>query len=156
MPKTISQLEATQYTYLVGADLTFWIGAQVLISQDTISPNKIATSVEMAIGELKSAARTKYNLVPEFLKTGADRDIFVVKVLGILAVRNAIGSASAYAEPLTMHFEWVDKEIRAIRMGQSNFLQPATPLPTVDSNGVVQTGPGSRAEMIPSSFQTLG
>lgn len=157
MPKTITQLEATAYDYLVGADLTMWIGAQVLITQDTISPNKIATAVNTAIGELKAAARTKYNLVPELAKTGADRDVFVVKILGILAVRNAIGSASAYAEPLAMHFEWVDKEIKAIRMGQSNLLQLDTPLPTVDPvTGRVDTGPGSRAEMIASSFLMIG
>lgn len=157
MPKTIPQLEATEYTYLVGADLTFWIGAQVLITQDTISPTKIATAVLTAIGELKAAARTKYNLDPELAKTGAARDVFVVKILGILAVRNAIGSGASYSEPLIGHFEWADKEIRAIRAGQSNLLQVSTPTPTVDPvTGQVDTGPGSRAEMIPSSFLTLG
>lgn len=157
MSKTISQLLATQYDYLTGSDLVMWTSAQALISQDTIDPNKLATSVKTAIGELKAAARTKYNLDGELAKTGVDRDVFVVKLLGILAVRNATGNFEGQSDTLVYNFKWADTEIKAIRMGQNNLLQPATPLPTVDPiTGRVDTGYGSRAEMISSSFQTLG
>lgn len=156
MALTIPQLLILDLGYLSGKDLVRWCPAQILINQDAVDNTCLQEGVSTAMDEVRSATRTRYNLAPEFLKTAADRERMLVKIVSILAVRNAVGNLNV-SEKTLLDFAWADKEVKALRAGQSNLLQPPTvgPAPTTDGSDP-GTGPGSKAEMINSNFGTIG
>lgn len=155
---TIPDFQALNLGYLTGADLGRWCSAQLLIKQYDVDNTCLTNAVITAIEELKSATRTKYNLGPELLKS-TGRDVLVVKILSILAVRNALGSFQNLSDMLISQFEWADKKIKDLRNGQDNLAQPPPASVTIPDpfNGQnVTYTPRSDADMIGSSFSTLG
>lgn len=155
---TIPQLQAMALGYLTGADLTKWISANVLIKQENEQPGILLDSTNTAIGELQSAARTKYDLTNELAKRAGTRDVLVVKLVAILAVRNAAGGLANVGDLLMAHFDWADAFIKAIRNGQANLSQPLpTPVTVNNPDGTTTVySTQSAGEMVGSSFLTLG
>ena len=94
-----------------------------------------------------------YTSTPNVLVFGGmavdNRDPLLVKILSLLAVRNALGSFENISEKMTDDFKWCDKKILSIRNGQSNLALNA-------QASCISHGPGSEAEMVPSTFWTLG
>lgn len=104
---------------------------------------------------------------------GSDsREALLVKLVSIMAVRNSLGNFENIGEGLYHHFEWADKKLKEIRLGQDNLVLPSTALYTSEQlaqlnpplnplncgqdSQPVQTGPGSVARMVKQSWGTLG
>lgn len=158
MPLTIPQLNALDLGYLNGSDLTDWISANLLIKVENEKAGALLKAANTAIGEIQSAARTKYDLSTELTKRDDARDVLLVKLVSILAVRNAAGSLQNVGDILIAHFDWADAFIKAIRSGQANLMQPLPAKVTIDNPDGTQTiyTPQSVGQMVQSSFLTLG
>lgn len=157
---TIPQLQALTLGYLTGLDLSRWVSPNLLIKQVDVDAQCLNNAVATAIAELESATRTRYDLTTELAITiTADRDVLVVKVLSLLAVRNAMGNFQNVSDWLVIQFDWVDKFVKALRAGQGNLKQPGVaPVTITDpvSGLPVTYTPDSVAEVVDSSFLTLG
>ena len=82
-----------------------------------------------------------------------------VKVVSILAVRNALGNAQNISEKMAMDFAWAEKFTLALRNGQANLpLNPVPkPVPPVDPvTGCRNPYPASNNILVESSFKTIG
>jgi hypothetical protein len=94
---------------------------------------------------------TGYTTAPTVTITGGAatdaRTMMFVKLSAICAVRNALGNLQNIGESMTNNFSWADKTILALRNAQQG-------MPTVNQSPT--TTYGSPAEMIDSSFSTLG
>lgn len=145
MAVTISAFKALTFGYLTGADLLQFAPFQLLASQYDIDSNSIQTACDFAKSEVLSQLSTRYDMATEFAKTGTNRSLMVVKLTALQAIRNALGNMQNISEKMTNDFTWLDSTFRAIRNGQMN-----VPLNSADSTIA------SVAELIPSSFQTLG
>ena len=75
------------------------------------------------------------------------RTLMFVKLASICAVRNALGNQINIGEKMAEDFKWADKTILALRNAQQG-------MPTVGQSNPVTYG--SPAEIVPSSFLTLG
>jgi hypothetical protein len=71
----------------------------------------------------------------------------LVKIASLFSIRNILGNAQNISEKMLGDFSWADKAIRDLRNGQDSL-----PIVTEASNTTV----GSPAELINSSFNTLG
>jgi Ni,Fe-hydrogenase III small subunit len=95
-------------------------------------------------------AGSGYTSAPTVVLTGgaaADtRARLLVKIAAIWAIRNALGNAQNIAEAMQNHFKWADQMVSDLRNGQGG-------LPVKQSD---TTTVGSGAELIDSSFSTLG
>jgi hypothetical protein len=98
-----------------------------------------------------TAGGTGYTTAPTIILTsGADNDartMMFVKLSAICAVRNVLGNLQNIGDSMKSNFEWADTTIRALRNAQQG-------MPTVNQSPT--TTYGSPAEMVESSFQTLG
>ena len=115
-----------------------------------------------AIAQIANGAITSINIIsggwgytstPNVLLFGGiavdNRDPLLVKIISLLAVRNALGNVENISEKLADDFKWCDKKILSIRNGQSNLALNV-------QASCISHGPGSEAEMIRSTFSTLG
>lgn len=155
---TIPQLQALALGYLTGGDLTDWVSANLLIKVENEKAGTLQKAANTAIGEVQSAARTKYDLSGELALRGDARDVLLVKLISILAVRNASGGLQNVGDILMAHFDWADAFIKAVRNGQANLMQPLPAKVTVDNPDGTTTiyTPQSVGQMVESSFRTLG
>ena len=94
---------------------------------------------------------TGYTSAPTIVITGgaaADtRASLLVKIASLFAIRNILGNAQNISDKMLSDFAWADKAIRDLRNGQKS-------LKIVTQSDV--TTVGSPAELISSSFNTLG
>lgn len=98
-----------------------------------------------------TAGGTGYTTAPTIAITGGaatdSRTMMFVKLSAICAVRNALGNLPNIGESMVNNFTWADNTIRALRNAQQG-------MPTVNQSPT--TTYGSPAEMVNSSFNTLG
>lgn len=120
-------------------------------------------------GFVITAPGAGYTSAPDVAFTGgagADtREVVLVKLASILAVRNILGNAQSVSDKTMTDFMWCDKTLKDIRGGQANLVLPSTALYTTAQAAQVYpcppapcgpVGPGSIAEMITQNFGTLG
>ena len=111
---------------------------QMFTSLTTLYINITGGSVNLKIDEgLNFIAPT-----PSLTNT---RELTLVKILSIFAIKNILGDAAGISDILKAHFEWADMEIEKIYTRQSSLLLYESPSPL-----------RSRGEMIKSTFNTLG
>lgn len=98
-----------------------------------------------------TAGGTGYTTPPTVAITGGTatdaRTMMFVKLSAICAVRNALGNLQNIGDAMTNNFTWADKTIMALRNAQQG-------MPTVNQSPTITYG--SPAEMVNSSFNTLG
>jgi hypothetical protein len=98
-----------------------------------------------------TAGGTGYTTAPTITITGGAADdtrtMMFVKLSAICAVRNALGNLQNIGESMKDNFTWADKTVMALRNAQQG-------MPTVNQSPT--TTYGSPAEMVSSSFNTLG
>lgn len=82
MPITPSDLQATNYGYLSGADLATWCNIQLLIAQINVRPNIIQKAVNTAIAEVVSKLSNVYDLTTELQKTDSIAPIIAFTLTG--------------------------------------------------------------------------
>lgn len=158
---TIAELQALGLGYLIGGDLTKYISVNLLLKQYNVDNTILAWGVTQGIDDVTAAAQNRYNMVPEFQKVynGGTRDLRVVKLTAIAAVRNIMGDAQNIGDVTAGHFEWLDATLKALRGGQFPLNQPGVaPITVTDpiTQQPVTYIPDSRAEVVCSSFKTLG
>jgi hypothetical protein len=94
---------------------------------------------------------TGYTAPPTISITGGaaedTRTLMFVKLAAICAVRNTLGNAQNIGDSMKDNFTWADKTIQALRNAQQG-------MPTVNQSPTITYG--SPAEMVSSSFNTLG
>jgi hypothetical protein len=158
---TISELQALALGYLSGADLTRFASANLLIKQWNVDNTVLLVGVNTAIKEIQTAARTRYDLSAEYTKEYGDpsRDLILVKLTAIAAVRNIMGDVQNIGETLMYWCNWLDTTLKALRNGQFPLQQPGV-APVTITDPITQQPvtyvPDSRAETVRSSFLTLG
>lgn len=98
-----------------------------------------------------TAGGTGYTTAPTITITGGEaedlRTMMFVKLSAICAVRNILGNAQNISEKMKDDFAYADNTIRALRNAQQG-------MPTVNQSPTITYG--SPAEMVNSSFNTLG
>ena len=152
MANTIDDIKASLLGYLSGADILRWCPAQILQNQMNVDANSLQFGYDQAASEAIANFRTKYDVASELNKTPPiapdpdTRSPVFVKLLSILTVRNALGRMQNISDKMQADFTWADSTIRAIRNGQMNL-----PLLVLKDDTLY-----SGAEIIPSSFSTLG
>lgn len=139
------QLAAMSFGYLTGSDLMAWCPAQLLIKQYEINQSSLQNGVMLAEGEVIRALLSRYAIQNEFTQVSGGRDVLVVKITSIMAIRNILGNMAGVSELLIRNFEWADKTLMDLRNGFINLImQSAAPASYSDSS------------LVPQNFQTLG
>ena len=94
---TYSEIKALSFGYLSGADLLKFCPSQILIKQYQTDTDFISDCVDMAYSEITSNLINRYDIEAELdLTTG--RNLMVVKLTAICAVRNLTGEMSGIPE----------------------------------------------------------
>jgi hypothetical protein len=117
---SLEEIKSLQFDYLTGQDLLRIINYQLLTKQQSIDSDSLNYSVKMAISEIKSNLISKYDIESEFEKTGNDRNLYIVKLTTICAIKNICGNSNAVNDYLASIFTGYDEEIKMIRSGQSS------------------------------------
>jgi hypothetical protein len=98
-----------------------------------------------------TSAGTGYVTAPTITISGGASDdprtMMFVKLSAICAVRNILGNLQNIGDAMANNFAWADKTIMALRNAQQG-------MPTVNQSPTITYG--SPAEMVNSSFNTLG
>lgn len=154
MPLTVAELKLLDFGYLKGADLLQWCPAQLLIKQYEVDNASLQQAANFAYSEFTSATINRYDIAAELAKTAGNRAVFCVKLIAILAVRNAMGNMQNISEYMMDIFKGAKKDMMDIRNAQLNLPLAPPPTTTDTAGNVVVTE--SIAELVPSSFSTLG
>lgn len=118
------ELAALQFGYLCGADLIDWASPQMLISQYNVNNNALQKGCNTAQAEINSLLVTKFDLTVEFEKLANaepdTRNLIILKIASIFAVRNIYGSMQHISEKTLADFQMVDKMVSDLRKAQGN------------------------------------
>lgn len=147
---TNTQLNAMQFGYLSGRDLTAWCSYSVLISQYQKDPDQFENALnygcQIAYQEVTNMFLTKYNVPLELNAISGKRELAFVKFVAITALKNILGNLAGEGTVTEANFKWHDDMLNKIREGVENFaLQPPA-------------GPcyASDAKLYPQNFNWLG
>lgn len=120
-------------------------GAGTGATAEAVITDGVITAINITSGG------TGYTTAPTIAITGGantdPRTMMFVKLSAICAVRNALGNLQNIGEQMTNVFAWADKTILSLRNAQQG-------MPTVNQSPTITYG--SPAEMVNSSFNTLG
>jgi hypothetical protein len=120
-------------------------GAGTGATADAVVTDGVITAISVTAGG------SGYTTPPTItISGGADNDprvMMFVKLSAICAVRNALGNLQNIGEAMVNNFTWADNTIRALRNAQQG-------MPAVNQSPTITYG--SPAEMVNSSFNTLG
>jgi hypothetical protein len=151
--KTLADIMALNFGYLLGTDLLNFCPQQYLIKQESMENGFCAYHVNIAYQEMIGMLSSKCDLVAEYLKrkvttpTPSDpRSQQVVKLTSLSAIRNIVSSTIGIPENMAKNFDWLDKTLLAIRNGQVSLY----------SVSVAADDALSEAVLIEQSFLTLG
>lgn len=149
---TVAEVKLMTFGYLTGADLLRFCPYQLLIKEYEVDNASLQQACTIAYAELMASLNTRYDVDLELSKSDVSRNIFCVKIVSILAVRNILGTAQNISEKMLSDFSWCDKTLISIRNGQMSLTINQK---NVDSNGNI-TEPYANASLISSSYKTLG
>jgi hypothetical protein len=139
------QLAAMSFGYLTGADLMRWCSPQLLIKQYEVNQTSLLDGCNQAQGEVIRMLLSRYAIAAEFGNVSGIREIMVVQITSILAVRNIMGNMAGISDHMSANFTWADKTLRDIRNGFTNLILPSANVNSYSSSG-----------LIPQNFSTLG
>lgn len=142
---TNDQLSATSFGYLSGSDLMQWVAAQLLIKAYEVRQTSLQDGCSMAYGEVIRALLNRYAIQDEMSNVSGTRDILIVKVTSILAVRNILGNVVGVSDLLASHYNWADETLRNLRLGFINAILPSATLTNKSDSFLVR-----------QNFHTLG
>jgi len=158
MALTIDQLKALPLGYLTGKDLVAWCPYQILNTVYSTDPDRLQEGCTTAYGEITSAANNRYDIATELAQTDpTKRSTYLVKIITLLAVRNAMGSMQGISEKMAADFKWLEKTMLDIRNAQANL--PLHPVPSQGTDPLTNQPlppPNSRPELVCSNFRTRG
>jgi hypothetical protein len=86
-----------------------------------------------------------YNFIAPTPSISKIREMYFVKILSLLAIRNILGSIAGNNEKLQLDFEWADNQIQLIKKKERSLKLVKSPSPLRAKN-----------EIVSSAFKTLG
>jgi hypothetical protein len=159
---TVADIQAMQFGYLAGSDLTDFLSSQTLITQETVTPGLLQRMVTKAYAKIISQLSAKCQIATELKKTAppypqttpptADtRSQTIVEIVTLLACENIVSRVPGLPEALKNKFATMHQLILDIRNGQAAIpdvpFEAASP---ADNRNI------SRSRIVGNSFKTLG
>lgn len=117
---TLADIVGLSFGYLTTEDLLKWCPAQLLVKSYTEDTNSLQSACDRSISRVTSQLSTRYDLTTELVKSGSARQLFLVDILSIFAIRNVVGSAQSVSEKMLNDFAMADKDVADIRNGENN------------------------------------
>lgn len=117
---TLADIVGLSFGYLTTEDLLKWCPAQLLVKSYTEDTNSLQSACDRSISRVTSQLSTRYDLTKELVKSGSARQLFLVDILSIFAIRNVVGSAQSVSEKMLNDFAMADKDVADIRNGENN------------------------------------
>lgn len=117
---TLADIVGLSFGYLTTEDLLKWCPAQLLVKAYTEDTNSLQSACDRSISRVTSQLSTRYDLTTELVKSGSARQLFLVDILSIFAIRNVVGSAQSVSEKMLNDFAMADKDVADIRNGENN------------------------------------
>lgn len=117
---TLADIVGLSFGYLTTEDLLKWCPAQLLVKAYTEDTNSLQSACDRSISRVTSQLSTRYDLTTELVKSGSARQLFLVDILSIFAIRNVVGSAQSVSEKMLNDFAMADKDVSDIRNGENN------------------------------------
>lgn len=143
---TNDQLDAMNFGYLSGGDLSMWSAYQILIKQYEVSSTKLQQGCTIAYQEVTNMFLTKYDVKRELNAISGAREEAFVKFVAITALKNILGNMAGEGSVTEANFAWHDEMLNKIREGIDNFSLYPPAGPCYQSN----------AKLYPQNFSWLG
>lgn len=143
---TNDELDALNFGYLTGADLSMWSSYQVLIKNWEVNNNRLLQGCQIAYQEVTNMFLTKYDVQREINAISGTREAAFVKFVAITALKNILGNMAGEGTVTAANFAWHDAMLNDIRMGIDNFSLYAPASPCIESS----------AFLVPGNFRFLG
>ena len=114
---TIDEIKAIDLGYLTGSDILKYCPFQFIQKQILVDDTSLTDAVFTSYTEIKSQLETKCDIDLELKKRTTDRNLLIVKVMAIEAVRNLTSNIPGIPDNILKNFDWYDKTMTNIRNG---------------------------------------